>query len=294
MTSTGTQPPAGWHVAPDRLAAYARGAVGALERAHAVGAVERGSIEHHLLACEWCRGGLTAATAADDAGAGGGGGGRWPAIADRIDRVGWRRAPWVVRVSCGSPMLAAALVAVIGGLLSAVLFAASVRSRAAIGVVLAFAPVAPVAMAVAAFRPQLDPAGALATATPSAGGRLVLVRALLGSAAALLVGMVLSACTPIPLGVLVAWLLPGLALLALVLAAATFVEPTRAGLTAAVVWLVVVAWWWNGTRRLPLGAALEQFAMRAAPAQAVCTVVALAAGAVVLLRRDARPDWRAA
>ncbi len=64
-------------------------------------------------------------------------------------------------------MLAAALVAVIGGLLSAVLFAASVRSRAAIGVVLAFAPVAPVAMAVAAFRPQLDPAGALATATPS-------------------------------------------------------------------------------------------------------------------------------
>ena len=88
------------------------------------------------------------------------------------------------------------------------------------------APLAPVAAVALAYRDWADPAGEISLATPSAGLRLVALRALVVSLAALRSpSCVLLAVdrwvADVPLRLGVAWCLPGLALAALVLLAGT-------------------------------------------------------------------------
>ena len=91
---------------------------------------------------------------------------------------------------------------------------------------LVLAPLAPVAAVAVAYRDWADPAGEISLATPSAGLRLVALRALVVSLAAL--PWPSSPCSAVdlwvedvPIQLAVAWCLPGLALAALVLLAGT-------------------------------------------------------------------------
>ena len=88
------------------------------------------------------------------------------------------------------------------------------------------APLAPVAAVAIAYRGWSDPAGEICLATPTAGLRLVAMRALVVSLAALPLAFARSAGRrhldqAVPMRLAVAWCLPGLALAALVLLAGT-------------------------------------------------------------------------
>ncbi len=269
-----------WHVEAASLGRYATGDAGM---------VERSSIEAHLLACEQCRLELAGAARhpADR-------GHLWAGIADRIDRPR-RPLRWstgALRVSLASPMLVVATLGVTVLLLAAVALVAYARSRASLGVVVAVAPLAPLVAVVAAFRPGIDPVGGLAAATPLAGGRLPFLRALLASTCALVGGVAATLLTPLPADTIVAWVLPGVAFAAVVIAGSTWVDPIRTAIGAGAVWWMIVGTWVARVRRVSLDVALDDLVTNHPPAQLVCVVITGAAVAVMLHRADEIPDWR--
>ena len=164
-----------WHIAEQDLADYLSGASAAVLAA---------SVETHLLGCDTCRARLAHLEDDTDTEQ------AWQRLTDVIDQpsptllgrlpLGHRFA----RSSVATPaMVQAALLSVLlVGLVP--LGTALLVGDAGLVTLLVLAPLAPVAAVAVAYREWTDPAGEISLATPSAGLRLVALRALLVSVAA--------------------------------------------------------------------------------------------------------------
>ena len=227
-----------WHAGEQELEDYVSGRT---PRALAA------SMEAHLLSCARCRHNLRrhrrrrrAATLA------------WSRLADSIDRptptplARLTHGHWFARSVIATPaMVQAALAALV--LIALVPLAAAMTSGSAgLVVLLVLAPLAPMAAVTLAYREWADPAGEISLATPSAGLRLVALRAVAVSLAAIpLAFLVLVAVDAwagdVPLRLGAAWFLPGLALAALVLLTGTTrLDPFHVAVGISAGWAVSV------------------------------------------------------
>ena len=126
------------------------------------------------------------------------------------------------------------------------LAAAVTAGSAGLVVLLVLAPLTPMAAVTLAYREWADPAGEISLATPSAGLKLVAMRALVVSLAAIPFSFLVLVAVdtwagdvPIRLGA--AWRLPGLALAALVLLAGTTrLDPFHVAIGISAAWAVSV------------------------------------------------------
>ena len=168
--------------------------------------------------------------------------------------------------------------------------AAAVGPRASLPLFIMLAPVAPVIGAVLAFQPGIDPAGRLAGATPLAAGRLPFFRALFASGTALCAVGLASLFVSVGLSDVAVWLLPGLALTALVVALSTWVDPRRVALLLGCLWGFVVASWSWGRRAIQLD--LADLAVERTSVQAALVAVTVCSILVTAVRRDELPAWR--
>lgn len=247
------------------------------------------SLEAHLVRCPGCRRALdghvdpAVVTAS------------WDAIADRIDQP--RRplqSAGALQASLASPALITASTALAAALLAAVGVIAAVEPSWSVALLVAVAPLGPVAAAVVAFWPATDPGGSLSVATPLAGGRLPFLRALFATSVSAAAGLLSGVLTPLGSFEAIVWLLPGLAFAAIVIAAATWVDPARLAIGLGAAWWTLCALWARGHRARDFVDAAGDVADHAAPVAMVCVTVIVLASIVTLSRRDARPNWRTA
>lgn len=236
MTRDGSTPTppvgGGWHVTDVHLTAY---------RAGEVGDVLAASVEAHLLGCEACRGRLAAQSVADPVAAERSAR-RWEALADAVDRprgtavgrtlgrLGLPTAPlrqaWAAAfvVACALPLVLASFTELPDAL-----------------PLLVLAPVVPVLATAFAFSADVDPAGELALVAPVAGFRRLVERSVVVGVAVVPAGLLAAYGLGLPVGQAAAWLLPGLALAALVLLAATLgIDAVRAGVALGAAWALAV------------------------------------------------------
>jgi hypothetical protein len=277
--NTPTNP--GWHLDRETIIAYRDGQLGPVPSA---------SLEAHLMRCPDCRAAIaaaaseTASTSQDD---------RWAGVADRIDvpsrRLVDRR--WWVQVTVGSPMLlrSAVLLAVV--LAAVPLLLAFESPRAGVAAFWAMAPVVPLAGAAIAYRREIEPAGAMAAATPMASLPLLLVRSLVVLAAAAPVSALTALLLPVPWHLLIGWLLPGIAFSAVVLAVGTRVDPTTTAAGLAMAWTSVVAASVYRWRHLDLEAQLRTSFVNGPAFQLTMVIVGCAATILYWSRRDQLTTW---
>lgn len=272
-----------WHVPVDRLVRYAGGDANP---------IERDSIEAHLLACDHCRSNLTTARPS----AGGSHDATLLAITNRIDhpRRPLRGATGSLRVSIASPSFVLASTLLVSSLVIIVAISNAFMPRWSALVLILIAPLAPVAAAAIAFLPTTDPAGSLAVATPLAAGRLPFIRAMFGTAVSALAGFLSSAFTPLGWYDSVAWLAPGFAFAAIVVAGSTWVHPVHMAVGLGTGWAAICAVWARGQRNLVTVDAVNALVTRGARVQVACLVVIVLATLVTLSRRDSQPNWRTA
>lgn len=275
----------GWHVPAAELARYA-----ALEIQDGV---TRASIEAHMVVCADCRLAVRCPTELGlDVNAG------WSRVADRIDqpsrsrRVGrhhGRLGIW--SAAFASPPLIGVTVALGSVLVVLTSVAALLGDRGAIRILMSLAPICPAVAATFAYSHRADPAGCIADATPLAGGRLPFIRALASSVFTLIAGLFASLFTPLTAGHSLVWVLPGLALAAATLAAATWVPPWHAAMSLSVAWAVILF------GSAPAGRSLwtiDDLVTNRPEAQVTCLVMLAGGTAIAFVRRHALPNWRTA
>lgn len=263
-----------WHADDQDLDAYLAGGTPPVLAA---------SLETHLLRCAGCRtrlGELSSATEQELA---------WARLADAVDRPS--RRPWIVRSAVATPVMvqAAALAVLLVGLVP--LVAATAFGDGGVVTLLVLAPLAPVAAVALAYRDAADPSGEMGLAAPTAGLRLVALRALLVSAVALplALGVLLAVDSwvgDVPVRVAFAWCLPGLALTALVLLAGTTrVDPVQVAVVASAGWALLVGSIVVADRALAPEVVAD--AIAGPLVQAGALTVAVAALVLTVARRDA-------
>ena len=271
-----------WHIGDHELERYAN---------HTIPTFTRASAESHLLACEQCRTGLErmardrGGAAADQL---------WLRIADTIDVSGrpLRSSTTALQVSTASPLLLLATLSVAVGVLVSVGVASAVAPQASLPWFVMLAPVAPVIGAVLAFQPGIDPAGQLAAATPLAAARLPFFRAMFASGTALLAVALASLFVSVEVSDVAVWLLPGLALTALVVAISTWIDPRRVALALGCGWAITVGTWSWGPRSRAIPLDLGDFAIERTSVQAALLAVTVCSMLVTVVRRDELPAWR--
>ncbi|MEV0974232.1 hypothetical protein [Microtetraspora glauca] len=229
-----------WHLPGDLVERYAHGR---LDSAQVM------SVESHLARCPLCR----AAVPYED----GWLAASWERIEDLVDRPRPRPVARVLR-RVGVPehvatFLAATpapargwLVAVTGVLAFAVAaahFAARRTPDTANALIpfLAVAPLLPVAGIAMAYGRHVDPVYELQAATPMAGWRALLLRALAVLSCAVALSGAATPLLPGPPGLAAAWLLPALALTAGALALSTRFAPPVSVAVLAIAWFGAVA-----------------------------------------------------
>lgn len=233
-----------WHPPTEALKAYVSGRLPAMHV---------WSVESHVTQCGQCR---------RDAGSLLDGSVRlekiWDAAIERIDaprprsverllvRVGV--PDHVARLLAATPSLTVPwLLAVVGVLGFGLAMAWSAAggpppvARAGLFPFLVLAPLVPVVGVAVAFGPVVDPAYEVAVASPFHGFRLLLIRTMAVLGISMAVALGLAVLLPAAGLLAAAWILPGLALASLTLAASTFVTPSVAGITSSGLWLVGVA-----------------------------------------------------
>jgi Putative zinc-finger len=269
-----------WHIDGDDLTAYADGRAGA---------VMMSSIEAHLLTCEQCRATLNTRVrtpATDDH--------VWAAIAERVDR-GNRLFSWSSRmlvVSVSSPPLAM-MTALLAGLLVAFVGGARLNdARNATTMLVSFGPLVPLVGARIAFGRSVDPAGTMAAAAPVAAGRVASTRALVVTIIACLTGILVSPLTTLDAQESVVWLLPALALSAVSVAIATYMDSTLPTIACGLAWLVAIVAWLQDVPRALRGLSVDGLVTDRPAVQAAMLAVTAGAIAVCFLRRDTDPNWR--
>jgi hypothetical protein len=281
-----TTPRTPWHVDDETLAGYAAGATSP---------VLSTSVETHLLACPSCRERLAAETPRTELDA------AWEQLADLVDRPSpgplGRFAPLrrfgiverLARSTVATPTMVLAALAAVALVVVVPLVAAAVTGDAGVVALLVAAPLAPVAAVALAYRDEADPAGEIGLATPSAGLRLVALRSVLVSAAALVAASValllLRLWVDLPAAMVLSWCLPGLAFATLVLLAGTTrLDPVRVAGALALGWTTAVVAGSTVGRHLRPEAVLDVIAGPAL--QTAALAVALAALVLTVARRD--------
>ncbi|GII77307.1 hypothetical protein Sru01_22890 [Sphaerisporangium rufum] len=288
MNDTGAAPrpsgPAPWHLPADLAGRYA---AGRLDPAQTM------SVEAHLERCARCRAAIPADAGWLAA--------SWERVADIVDRP---RAGVAERLlcRCGVPQHLARLLtatpalsrAWLGSVAAVLAFAvlAGLASTFAVpvgraGVLLAFlllAPILPTAGIAAAYGTRVDPGHELQAATPMAGPRLLLLRALAVQVTAVTLTGLCAPFLPGPPGLVAAWVLPSLGLTAAVLALTRLVpvQPAAAGISACWAAAVLVYGGW----------ADDLFAAFRPPAQALYAITALVLLPVLLTRYRRADHWR--
>lgn len=260
-----------WHASPEDLLSYRTGGASPMVAA---------SLDAHLIRCPECRRALTAVAdqpaAADSAR-------RWQMVDDRIEAGASRRpARDLLRLGLASRPLAGALLLAVALLVAVPLVIATLSGRSVEVALLSGAPLAPMVAVALSYRRETDPVGELALAAPLSGVRLVSRRALLVAAVSVPIGVVGGLLLGIPLEVALAWLLPGLALSALVLVAGTTrLDPAIVTACLGSIWAlgVSIAAWRDG-------ADMVAEAVAAAPTQLMSLLVAALALALFVGRRD--------
>ena len=269
-----------WHVDDADLLGYAAGTTSP---------VLSTSVETHLVGCATCRERLGAGVEQDQVEE------AWNRLADvvdrpspgLIDRLGWGHR--LARSTIATPTMVAAALCAVALVTLVPLVAAAVAGDAAIVALLVAAPLAPVAAVGLAYREWADPAGEISLATPSAGLRLVAMRALVVSVGALLAAtlalLVVGVWVDVTAALVFSWCLPGLALSALVmLAGTTRLDPLQVAGVLAVGWAAAVLAGSVTGRSLRPEAVLEVVASPAL--QAMALTVALTALSLTVARRD--------
>lgn len=264
-----------WHATTEELVAYRHGSDDSVLAA---------SIEAHLLACSRCRevlagnGDVRSDTAR-----------RWEDLTSRLDEPS---AAWwsvlqrsgVTRPSLSTRPLLIAWVAAVGLLLILPLLPLLVGVAGGTTVLLAAAPLAPMVAVVLAYRQTTDPAGELALATPMAGFRLVATRAMTVALTATPVAVVAALLLDLPTYVAFGWLLPGVALAALVLVAGTLrVDPAVTAGVLGAAWALVIVLPTVGRRAT---ADVVAQAVASPDSQLLALAVAACALALAVTRRD--------
>ena len=256
-----------WHADEETLRAWADGTAAPVPAA---------SLEAHLLRCDECRRRMAtlapSSTGSDVVR-------RWDALADRIDRP---RSNPLLRLGLGTPGLRTAWLAAVLLMLALPALAATTGVR--VPLMMAFAPVAPLAAVALAYGRDAEPAGEIALAAPTAGLRVVAVRALLVALSAVPLGVGGALLAGLPTHVAFGWLLPGAALAAVVvLTGTTRLDPALVAACVGSVWAVGMSWP-AASRRGPADVVSDMVA--SAPIQLTALVVALGATALTLARRD--------
>jgi hypothetical protein len=257
-----------WHVLPRDLEVY---------RDHTAEPLLADSIEAHLLRCAECR--LALATTPHPA-ADADSTRRWAAVSAGVDS-GTTSPMLRLGVSTG-PLLLSLAVAVL--LLVAIPLAVAVSAGAerVPAVLLAGAPLAPMLAVALAYRREADPAGELGLAVALAGIRLIVRRALVVSVLCGPIGVGAALAFGLPVGVALAWLLPGTALSALVLLAGTGrLDPAAIAAAAGGAWAIGVT---LAARRGSPDRVVDVVA--GAPVQLTSLLVAVLALALTVARRD--------
>ena len=273
-----------WHIDGDDLVAYAEGRTGA---------VMLSSIEAHLIACERCRMALRdhAHTGdADDVT----GDRIWAGIADRVDTSN-RLFSWSSRllvVSVSSPPLALMTALLAGLLVGFVCIARLSDARNATTMLVSFGPLVPLVGARVAFGRSVDPAGAMSAAAPVTAGRVSSIRALVVTVVACIAGIVVSPLTTIDPHESVVWLLPALAVSAISVAVATYVDSTVPTISLGIAWLAAVGAWLGDVPRALRGLSVDGLVTDRPAVQAALVVAIAAAVVVCVVRRDSDPNWR--
>lgn len=253
-----------WHADDETLRSWASGTAAPVLAA---------SVEAHLLHCAGCRGRTGALAAPEDAVR------RWDALSDVIDRP---RANPLLRLGIATPGLRTAWLASVVLLLALPAVVATLGTR--LPLFTAFAPVAPLAAVALAYGRDAEPAGEMALAAPSAGLRVVALRALLVAASAVPFGVAAALLAGLSVQVALGWLLPGVALAGLVaLSGTTRLDPAAVAATLGSVWAIAVSWP-AASRQVPVHVVTHLVA--SAPVQLTALAVALVAIALTIARRD--------
>nr|WP_258562803.1 hypothetical protein [Nocardioides sp. MAH-18] len=246
-------------------------------------AVLAASLETHVLGCPACRARLATLSSADEREL------AWARLADAVDRPS--RSPWIVRSAIATPVMvqAAAVALLLVGLVP--LVAATAFGGRGLVTLLVAAPLAPVAAVALAYRDGSDPSGELALAAPTAGLRIVALRALLVAAIAMPVaaGVLLGVdqwLGDVPVRLAFAWCLPGLALAAVVLLAGTTrLDPAHVAVAASAGWALLVGLIVFAHRSVR--PELFTDAIGGPAVQAAALAVAVGATVMTVVRRDA-------
>jgi hypothetical protein len=257
----------GWHVGDDLLRRY-------VTRNDSV--AEGASVEQHLLACAECRARVGAAAGVIDQAV------VWDRTRDQLElprpSAFERLLQWA-----GLPAHEARLIAVASAFrgvwlvaAAAILAFAGLAAASAHGhgtwLYLAVAPIVPCVVVAASYDPWLDPALEPELATPYPVLRLILLRTIavlvLALPAMLLIGLAVPGPAPL------AWLLPAVGFVAVVLAASTWVSPLQAAVAVSSGWFGLT--WLLATR----SGSPEPLLLRG---QAQAGFLALSATAVVIL-----------
>jgi hypothetical protein len=270
-----------WHAREEDLAGYV---ADTLTRAGAA------SVETHLLECAACRnllGTLVGETDREQA---------WERLVTDLDRPA---SPGLDRLRLGRSLAASTLAtpimlmaaAVAVGLVGVVpLITAMVAGKAGLLMLLLLAPVAPMAAVALAYRDWVDPAGEISLAAPSAGLTVVALRALVVSLAAAPVALIALAVTQQSVGdvatrLAVAWCLPGLAMVGVVLfAGTTRFDPLTVAEALAAGWMISVMTFATARRSLRPENFLDVIATPTL--QYTAFAIAVIALLLTVLRRD--------
>lgn len=262
-----------WHVDEQTMRRYADGAIDPANAA---------SIEAHVLTCAVCR--RLATQAADPE--------RlerlWVEVRDAADRP---RRRWIERLLVGvgmrdhvarlvgaTPALQASwLVAVAAALAFAVM--AAYHARSGVLAFLVMAPIVPLVGVAAAYGPGIDPTFEVGVAAPMRGFHLLLARATAVLTTSIGLAGIASLALPRLDWTAAAWLLPAVALTLSSLALGSYIHPAWASGWIGFGWISAVP--------LIERASAARLAAFHADGQVVFAVVAIVAGVVVLLRREA-------
>jgi hypothetical protein len=224
-----------WHADEALLAHYARGDADPLRGA---------SLEQHLLHCADCRARIAAYVDAAPLEA------VWSRIQDRAE-VGRRPAVEQLLLRLGASGTDALVVAAAPSLQASWLLGLAVTlAFAALGAVwggpagvalfLLLAPLVPVAGVAFAYGPDVDPSFETGLAAPYPAARLLLLRTAAVLAGSLPLTLVAGLLAPGLSWSAVSWLLPALALTAVVLAASTWARPGAVAVVVGVGWVTAV------------------------------------------------------
>jgi hypothetical protein len=268
-----------WHADPALLAGYA---AGELTRSRAA------SVEAHLVTCASCRTGVAALVDGERLAR------NLAAIDDRVDvarlhpverLLGRLGVPeHVTRILLVAP---SARVAWLTGVVAALVVAA-VADRASTDattfVFLVTAPLLPLAGVTTAFATRTDPLHELIVAAPTSTFELSLLRAVSVLAPTIAIGALGAALVPQHEWEWVLWLVPSLGLTATTLALGSWFPVRAVAWALGGVWVAAAA---VSVRGAPSTELVERYAAFRPAGQLVLCAVALVAGAVVVVRREA-------